>query len=454
MSEAKETPFRQANQALRSDIDHVNQELVVMPELALEAAIRSGIEQGRKRSIRRNRKRWSVSMIAAGLSVILLLTAFVRVSPVFASIVKEIPGFSGFVELIQGDKSLITAMENDFIQPIKLSDEKNGYIFMVDGIIADDQRMAILYTVEGPGINGNTGFLEYKLKTSDGKDLVASIGSSHYPNDDAEGSSVPVHQYLDILMGEGSKMPESLQFSLLLGGQWLKVDFPIEHKRFEGMREEISIEHKVEVGGQRFTVKNAVITPLQIAVTIEADATNDKHANGFINIALVDEKGRRYESNSAFGDSNTSITLHFKSSYFVKPKKLTLIADGLYLSENNLSITVDTDKIETLSSPNNRLLLASKELLNGEYEVKFDLLSQDEIDKKPGYTLFPHGGTFKDGAGLSYPISDNRGVQWNSNEDKVTYVYRIPAADYKQPLTFSIEQYPGYVLKPISIPIK
>ncbi|MGO4185601.1 hypothetical protein AB4Z17_31050, partial [Paenibacillus sp. TAF43_2] len=69
MGEAKETPFRQANQALRSDMEHVNQELVVMPELALDAAIRSGIEQGRKRSIRRNRKRWSVSMFAAGLSV-------------------------------------------------------------------------------------------------------------------------------------------------------------------------------------------------------------------------------------------------------------------------------------------------------------------------------------------------------------------------------------------------
>jgi hypothetical protein len=454
MSEAKETQFGQANQVLRSDIDQVNQELAVMPEMALDAAIRRGIAQGRKRSIRRSRKRWSMSIIAAGLSVILLLTAFVRVSPAFASIVKDIPGFSSFVDLIQWDKSLLTAIENDFIQPVKLSDEKNGYKFTVDGIIADDQRMAILYTVEGPGINGNTGFLDYKLKTSDGKDLVASIGSSHYPSEDAEGSSVPVHHYLDILMGDGSKMPENLQFSLLLGGHWLKVDFPIEHERFAGMREEISIEQKVEVGGQRFTVKDAVITPLQISVTIEADANNEKHANGFINIALVDEKGRRYESNSAFGDSNTSITRHFKSSYFVQPKKLTLVADGSYLSENGLSVTVDTDKIETLSSPNNRLLLASKELVNGEYEVKFDLLWQDEIDKKPGYTLFAHGGTFKDGAGVSYPISDKRGVQWNSDEDKVTYVFRIPKADYKQPLTFDIEQYPGYVLKPISIPIK
>jgi len=454
MSEDKETQFGPANQVLQSDIDQVNQGLAVMPELALDAAIRRGIEQGRKRSIRRSRKRWSMSMIAAGLSVILLLTAFVRVSPVFASIVKDIPGFSGFVELIQGDKSLISAMENEFIQPVKLSDEKNGFKFTVDGIIADDQRMAILYTVEGPGINGNTGFLDYKLKTSDGKDLVASIGDSHYASEDAEGSSVPVLKYLDILMGEGSKMPESLQFSILLGGQWLKVDFPIVHDRFAGMREEISIEQKIEVGGQRFTVKDAVITPLQISVTIEADANNNKHANDLINVALVDERGRRYESNSASGDLNTSITRHFKSSYFVKPKKLTLVADGMHLSEKHLSLTVDTDKIETLSSPDNRMQIASQELINGQYEVKFDLLRLDEIDKKPGYTLFAHGGSFKDAAGVSYPISDNRGVQWNSTEDKVTYVFHIPKEDYKQPLTFDIEQYPGYVLKPISIPIK
>lgn len=453
MNEDKKTEIRPDSQRLQSDINQVQQQLSLLPELALDVAIRKGIEKGRKRSIRLSRKRWSLSMMSA-LTAIILLTAFVRVSPAFASIVKDIPGFSGFVELIEGDRTLISAVENEFFQPVKQSVEKNGYKFTVDSIIADAQRMVILYKVEGPNINGNTGFLDFKLKTSEGLDLEAVIKSVHTPNDDAEGLSVPVYDSLDILMGEGNKMPESLQFSLKLGEEWLTIEFPIDHKHFAGMREDISIQNEFEVSGQRFTIKDAILTPLQVSVTIEADPNNTKHANEFVNLALIDEKGRRYETNSAFGDLNTSITRHFQGSYFVKPKELTLVADGLHLSDNDLTLTVDTEKLQIISSPGNKINLASSELVNGEYEIALELLELDETDKKSSYTLLKHGGSFKDAAGTSYPVLDYRASRWNSSNNTVTQVYRIPKADYKQPLTFEIEQFPGYVLQPINISIK
>lgn len=450
-----EKDFEQGGQRLRSDIELVNNVLGQQSEQALDAAIQRGLEQGRKRAIRGRRKRLSLTMSASVICMILLLSAFVRVSPTFAAIMKDIPGFSGFVSFIESDKSLLSAVENDFIQSVKLSDEKNGYKFTVDGILADDQRLVILYTAEGPGINGNTGFLNYKLKTSNGADLEAGIGSSHFPSNDAADTSVPVHDYLDVLIGDG-KMPESLQFSLLLGGQWLRVDFPIDHERFAGMREEIAIDSNFEVGGQWFTIKDAIITPLQISLTFEADPSNEKRSNHFRNMVLVDEKGRRYETNTGFGDLNPSLTRHFKSSYFERPKKLTLVADGLHVSEYNLSVTVNTDTLKTLSSPDNRLQLVEKQEVGEGFDLKFELLVLDEIDKELIYTLFKHKGFFKDASGLSYPILDNSGTsaEWGSGDNKMTFYYRIPKSDYKQPLTFDIEQYPGYVLEPISVPIK
>ncbi|WP_169091137.1 DUF4179 domain-containing protein [Paenibacillus sp. PL91] len=454
MNAEKEPDYEIASQRLRSDKEHVEMELEKLPDQLLDDAIRRGLEQGRKRVVRGKRKRMSLTMIVSALSIFLLLTAFVRVSPAFAGMLKDIPGFTGYVDFIQGDKSLLSAVENKFFQPVNLSDEKNGYKFTVEDILADDQRLVILYTAEGPGINNNTGFLDFELKTSDCADLMASIGSSHFPSDDAEGDSVPVHDYLDVLLGDNVPMPESLQFSLLLGDQWLRVEFPIEHERFAGMREDISIEQPFEVGGQRFTVKDAIITPLQISLSFEADPNNNLRANDFINVALVDEKGRRYETDSGYGELNSSLTRHFKSSYFERPKKLTLVAEGVFLSEHNLSLTIDTDKMETISSPDNRLQLVSKEEKAEGYEIKLDLLGLNEIDKKASYNLFAHEGIFKDASGATYPISDSRGVEWNSDEDKVTHVFRIPKADFKQPLTFDIEQFIGYVLKPISIPIK
>ncbi|NIK79956.1 hypothetical protein FHS15_005130 [Paenibacillus castaneae] len=456
MSAEIENDLKRDNQRLQNDKNQIVQEIEQLPVELLNEAIQKGLEQGKRRASRGRRKRLSLSMSISAVCIMLVITAFVRVSPAFANMVKDIPGFSGFVEFIQSDKSLLSAVENEFIQPINLSAEKNGFKFTVDGILADDQRLVILYTAEGSGINGNTGFLKYELKTGDGADVEASIMSSHYPSQDDADSSVPIHDYLDILMGDGIPMPERIQFSLLLGEEWLKVEFPIDHERFAGMREDISIDQHFEVGGQRFTVKNAIITPLQVSLTFEADPNNDKHANHFINMALVDEKGRRYETNTGFGDLNPSLTRHFKSSYFERPKKLTLVADGLHLSDRNLSITVDTDKMETISSPQNKLKLISKEQTAEGYELKFDLEELDETNKYLVYTLFKHDGTFKDASGNSHPILGNSGTsaEWGTGDSKITYYYRIPKADYKQPLTFDIEQYPGYVMEPVRVPIK
>lgn len=333
MNEQTSEAMGQVNRALLTDAERVYLELERLPDAALDSAMLGGLEQGRKRSIRAVRKRWSLSLIAGALCMMLLLTAFVRVSPAFAAMVRDIPGLSGFVELIKGDNSLLSAIENEFIQPLNLSLEKDNYKFTVEGIIADEQRLVILYTAEGPDINSNTQSIEYKIRNGDGGEVESVIISSHYRGSDSDDGKVPVHDYLDILMADGVPMPESIQFSLLLGDQWLRIDFPIDHEQFKDTKESIVLEKAFEVEGQHFTVKEAIITPLQVTLTFEADPNNKKRANHIINMVLVDEKGRTYETHTGFGIFNPSLTRHFKSGYFVKPKKLTLVADGLHLSE-------------------------------------------------------------------------------------------------------------------------
>ncbi|WP_139993961.1 DUF4179 domain-containing protein [Paenibacillus paridis] len=456
MNKPKDTMREQSLSALQNEKVQLIRELEMMPEAALDAAIRGGMEKGKKRSLRIRRKRWSMSMFAGALCMFMLLTGFVRVSPAFAAVIKDIPGLSGYVDLIQGDRSLMSAIENEFIQPVNISVEENGYTFTVEGILADHQRLVILYTAEGPDINRDTELMNYDLKTGEGGEVAAAIMSSHYPSNKQVAESEPVHDYLDVLMSDGIPMPERIQFSLQLGGQWLKIEFPIDHERFADMREDIKLNQTIMVGGQRITAKDAIITPLQVSISFEADPANDKRANHFIQLQLVDEKGRRYETNSGFGDLDPLLTRHFKSSYFKRPKKLTLVADGLYLSDLNLSVTVDTDQMSTITSPDNRLKLISKEETADGIDLKFDLQGLDETRQQLIYTLFKHQGHFRDASGKTYPILDTRGTQamWSASDNKISYFYRIPKADYKQPLTFDIIQYPGYVMEPISIPIK
>lgn len=457
MSAEMETDLEQSVPGMRNDRERVDRAMERLPEAALDEAIRRGLEQGRKRARRGRRNRLSLIMSVTALCMILLLTAFVRVSPAFATVVRDIPGLSGFVELVEGDKSLLAAIDNEFVQPVNKSVEKNGYKLTVEGIMADEGRLVILYSGEGPGVTDQSEIDNFKLLDGNGEQLVAGIYSSHFPSGDLENAGTTIHNYIDAIMGENTELPESIRFSVQLQGQWLEVQFPVEHDRFNGMREAIVVDKTFEIAGQHFTIKDAVITPLQVKLTVVSDPSNEKRSNNFINIALVDEKGRRYTSKGGFGELDEEMTYYFQSSYFEQPEELTLVAEGLHLSERNKSFVINTETHSTIVTPDQRIALESKVQTAEGIDLRISMSGLDETEEILGYTFFDHTATFKDASGKTYSILDRRGVQieWRTgSEEPARYYYRIPKAEYKQPLTFDVKQYPGYVLEPVSIPIK
>lgn len=440
---------------LQRDKASVEKHLSELADEKLDLAISSGLRQGKESATTRRRRRIGLRTAIAVISMFLLLTAFVRVSPSFAALMKEIPGLSRFIELIEQDKSLLTAIDNEFIQPINRSDEKNDYKLSVSGIIADEKRLVILYTVEGEGLHDQSFHPKYRFVDEHGAE-VSGVISYWQPEDFLSANDNVKHDYIDIVLDSEGKMPQLVQFEAQFGETLLTVDIPIDHERFEGLREYMELNQPFEVSGQRFTILDANITPLQITLTIKSDSDNPMRSNGFINLALLDEKGRRYIFKSGYGDFDEVFTAHFQSSYFERPKKLTLAADGLYRSERNLSLTVDTETIQTITAPDQRIQLADVQKKNGGYELKVDLQQLEELDMNRGYWLFDYNTSFKDAGGTEYSLLQRDGVatEWRPGSGIASYYYSIPDADYVQPLTFLISQYLGYVLEDIQVPIK
>jgi hypothetical protein len=395
--------------------------------------------------------------------MLVLLTAFVRISPTFAAIIKEIPGFSGFVKLVSYDRSLQSAIENEYIQLVNRSDERNGYKFTVNGVLADAQRVVLLYTAEGPGINEeDTTFLPYELKDENGGDIIAGIGSSHYfrETDDKDGG---VQDYLDIMMSPGVPVPQEIRFKLEVGGQWLQVQVPIDHSRFAEMTETIDLNETIEVAGQRIEITKAVITPLQVSITFKSDTGNAKRLNDFIDLELVDDRGRSYRTNSGMGDLDTEIVRHFQSSYFQKPKSLTLKANGLLMSDRGMKVVLDTEQEKIIAAPDDRLKLKSVRKSADAIDLEFELSHADDPpETNRGLVLFGYSSgksEVKDAAGNLYTIeggmSDgNVSSSFESGSRRATYYYNIPNVDYIQPLTIKIDQYLGHAYKDITVPIK
>ncbi|MBD2872621.1 DUF4179 domain-containing protein [Paenibacillus arenilitoris] len=458
MMAGEEANTERNERSLRADRERTERELLQLPEEALDTAIRNGLSMGRSRAIRGRRGKIGIGTLAAAMSMLLLLTAFVKVSPAFASIVRDIPGLGGFVELIEGDKSLLSAVNNEFIQPVNASDEKNGYKLTVEGILADEGRLIILYTGEGPGITDQSEIRDFKLMDGGGKDVIGGISTSFFPGGDESEAKPIIHNYVDVVMGEGIPIPERIRFAARLGDQWLEVAFPVEHERFSGMSDTIRVDRSFAIAGQRFTVTDAIITPLQVKLTIESDSANAKRSNLLIDIALVDEMGRKYTSRGGLGELDGKITYLFQSSYFEKPKRLTLVADGLLLSERNKTFVINTDRLATLRTPDGRMRLEEVEDVGDSLKLTILVDGLNETETKLGYDLFKHKGAFKDASGQTHRLLDRDGIKRSirNTETGSTHLiyYFIPKADYKQPLTFDIKQYPGYALQEVSVPIK
>ncbi|WP_337104384.1 DUF4179 domain-containing protein [Paenibacillus sp. YIM B09110] len=441
---------------LKNDSNYVECEMLSIEEAKLDAAIRHGLERGHRHAVTRSRRRISLKLGLSAVCILLLLTAFVRVSPSFAAIIKEIPGFAGFVELIQGDKTLVSALDNEFIQPMSLTDEKNGFKLTVNGVIADDNRLVILYTGEGPGITSETEIEDFKLLKENGEGVRGTIGFSQLGGYKEEAGSV-MYDYFDASLQEGEAMPENIDLNVKLKDQWLRINVPIDHSRFKGMREEIAVNKVIELNGQRLTVKSAVITPLQVRVIVEADPSNSLQINGLIDAVLKDEKGRIYKWKTGMGDYRTEMVYHFQSSYFSKPKKLTFKADGVYMSDRDRLFVINTETGRTSETPDNRITYHGKQEDGNGYVLQIDMANLDETDQKLGYAFLEHQGSFADASGKTYNLLDKDGTQikWSAGGlEPASYYYKIPMADYVQPLTFRVQQYPGYILKPISIAIK
>jgi hypothetical protein len=444
---------------LRADRERLDAGLSTMSDEKLNRAIALGAEEGRRRRIQFKRSRWSLGMGVSVVCIFLLLTAFVRVSPSFAEALKEIPGLSGFVELIARDSSLINAIENKYIQPVNKSAAGERHKLTVEGIIADEGRMVIFYSGEGPGVWGEEDLHHIKLD-GEGKEIQAGIGYSSFPTGEVEkATGRAVATYINVIFADAIKVPEQVRLQVNMQDEWLEVAFPVEHERFVGMREEIVLNETLSVSDQRFTLENVVISPLQVRVKIVSDPANPLRTNSLLNLALVDEKGHLYRWTGGMGELDNVMTFHFQSSYFEKPKQLKLVADGVRLSERNETLVVNTETGETIYTPNDKLELERVFTRGDKLMLSVIADGLDEYEENNGYSIIDYLESFTDATGASFEISSGGGaqIQTTSNNREGALMrnyYEIPDQPYVQPLTFKLREYPGYELKPIEIVIK
>mgnify|MGYP001286530293 CR=1 FL=1 len=455
----------------------------------IEAAITDGIRRGQMETTRRSKQRRRRFTGVIFTTVLLFTCMFtIKVSPVFAAMVRDIPGLEKFVDLINNtsDKGIQLALDNDFIQPIGVSDEHEGMKFTVQGIIADDSRMVVFYDIQLPDKNTFVQIERVSLYDGSGKEILSSSSYTTYSEEMKkviresgiqretmvfeirEGKSLPSEVQLEVMLKKSELLDSSSAPKEMIAGEAenigakdevrgteFKVTIPIDRARFAGLQQEYIIGESIQIEGQSITFSKAIVSPLRISLYMDYDANNSKQIFGPGDIQFVDDEGAVWKTISGSSLKDHPV-YHFESPYFKYPKSLTIEGSWFRaLDKNKMSVIVDTEKGQLLQAPDGKLNLQGIKTTDKYLKLDFALRNLDSADNM-GYSLFE--GEFTDADGNIHQKghreeTSTTGFDLSSTVEQHNLQY-IDNKTYKQPLTFKIFNYPAYIRNPYKIRIK
>jgi hypothetical protein len=458
----------------------------------IDSFIARGIEQGKVERLKANkrirRRMWS------GVAVCLMLFACVfsiRLSPAFASLLRDIPGMETFVNLIKNssDRGIGLALDNEFLQPLGISDEYGGITFTVEGMIADEARAVIFYTIDNRFNEKLVSLDSIWLTDPNGKGLGASFS---YGSMEEGKENLPKGVYrgtLDVQMVDGKVLPNTVVLKAGLRQSNLNdpngvhspvfgldatqpsqvvtdkpndhlytVTIPIDHARFAGMKKEYVLNQTITVEGQKITFTKATVNPLQVTVDVEVDPANSKQVFGAGDIRMTDENGEVWKSFWSSGNYKNHAIIAFESNYFHNPKELYLEGSWFRaLDKDKMEVVVDTKLNKLIQAPDS-LLKYKGEIPFGDYKkLTFSMVVNPDTDN------MMYGGMLeskiKDASGKEYDMATIPGgivsgaTGMGAPGEQESYFY-LDNKDYKQPLTFRVYNYPSYIRQAYKIRIK
>lgn len=419
----------------------------------LKEAIRSGLERGKQQAAPRRRRRLSIGIAAALIGLMALTAGAAKVSPAFAEALQRIPSFGAFLKLIGENPALLSSIDRDLLQPVGQTIEKDGKRLTVEALIADDRRLVIFYSTNMT--QGYDSGLRFDLLDENGTPLNGFMMTNHASIGKTYLEPRGNEDYIDLLLEQGAQLPANVRLRAKHHGTVMNVDLTIDHSRFAGMTRNYEINRTIEIEGQKLTVVRARQTPLQLELIVRKDKSNTKQIKGLINLRLRDETGRDWRS--VIGLTGDEMNLFFQNGYFQTPKQLTLLADGFFMFDKGQKVVLDLDQGVLLEAPDERLRLDSidpfyKREGRGSANLAVSLTELDKVEQIWGsYNIFSNEFTDAAGNTHSFAVVNGDISSYTSNDNSRKMYYSLERKKYPQPLTFTVEDYPGYALRPIKI---
>ncbi|WP_130805591.1 DUF4179 domain-containing protein [Senegalia massiliensis] len=449
----------------------------------IEEVISKGIEKGKKDKKKKIIK--VLSSIAASI-LLIIFTISIRISPAFADIIKNLPLGDAIVRLINNDKGLKLAGDNDYIQHVDKSDEHEELVLTVDDFVMDQQRVLLFYSIENKGDHKYIGFESMDFYDENGNRIFLDqnlLGDFSFPNMMEEENrkisnvkNVYRHEPIPWKIPEEITMkvklkkwdsPQDYKTNLnsteektgeVLDSTW-EVKFKVDKERFEYEKEVYDLNEEINIAGQKVTINKVIQHPISNEIEIEYDGNNSKAIFDFYNFRLIDNKeeyrssiaGRSIQNNKNHKVKENKI---IESNYFNKSKDLTIAFDGIYaLDKDKLQLNIDIKEEKILDSIDDKLRIVDIEEKDDIYVIELGINLSEEQLKDLSMSSSDFGIVNEPGI-----ITKEYGnVRKEDEEKEYNYFYKIEADKNKisdNILKLPISYYPNIIKEDIRIKVK
>jgi Family of unknown function (DUF5643)/Domain of unknown function (DUF4179) len=408
----------------------------------LEHAIMAGFQKAKTEEKQYARRKKSIfGFIAAALLLIGLFSS-IRISPVLASYISEIPGMEKIVELIRDDKGRLAAVENKYYQELGVSSEvKDGVKVTLDGTISDEMGIVLYYTLHSEEKQNSMMVEKVKLRAKDGTAIDEASISYGAPHESEKGQysySGEIEYYF-----EAPLMAKDYVIDMEVQGKEFSLPFTLNDFK---EKKEYALNQTLELEGQKINVEKVIVYPLRIAVYLEADANNDKEILHLEDLRIVDEKGEVWgkitNGVTASGSYDEKQKIYLQSNYFHEPKELYLLLNRAQaVDKEDIYVVVDPKQNKILQQPDKNML---KDVKTVDSDLVFTLKMEE----------FPFG-MFNEIYEMSGGKIESNSSFSSSSDGLQELGVNVPALSSRtEPIKLKLGYYPDWIIGKEKIRIK
>ncbi len=323
------------------------------------------LTQGRKRSNRRRFFYRPLATAAACFGVFVLLVNFC--APV-AYACSKLPILKDLAAAVTFSPSLTDAVEHEYVQPMNLSQSKNGITAQVNYLIVDQKQVNVFFRLDSDKHQGL--YATPKVLSTEGEFLPCSysFGDIGVPKEglrhltiDFMDETVPDSMNIRLKVYEDTQLSSPVdqadqadQAELPALAEFeFRLDFD---PTFTAAGKVLAVNQTIELEGQKITVTQLMVYPTHLRVEI-AEAEENTAWLKQLNFAIETEQGARFEpianGISATGSEHSKSMVSYRSDspYFYNAKELKLIITGavwLDKDKEQVKLNLSTQRIDAL----------------------------------------------------------------------------------------------------------